>query len=126
MSGKVVSIGGLSGAIEEILQEYDDSVKRSSPSAVRRVANKCRSQIRGAATGNEYPGTWATKVTNKSPEHFEITVYSKKPGLPHLLEHGHVIKAYGKILGRTGARVHIKPAEMAAKQNIESELRKIL
>lgn len=126
MSGKTVSIEGIAGAIDEILQEYDDHVKRSNPQVVRRVANKCRSQIRGAAPGSEYPGTWATKTTNSSSEHFEITVYSKKPGLPHLLEHGHIVKAYGRVLGRTGARVHIKPAEMQAKKNLEKELEAIL
>ena len=123
---KTVSIGGIAGAIDEILQEYDDQVKRSNPAVVRRVANRCRSQIRGAAPGSEYPGTWTTKVTKKSPEHFEITVYSRKPGLPHLLEHGHVVKAYGKVYGRTGARVHIKPAEMQAKSSLVKELEAIL
>ena len=124
--GKTVTIEGLKGAIDEILQDYNDTVKRANPQAVRRVANKCRSQIRGAAPGTEYPGTWATKVTKKSEEHFEITVYSKKPGLPHLLEHGHIIKRNGKISGRTGAKVHIKPAEIQAISNIEKELRKAL
>lgn len=126
MSGKTVSIGGLTAAVDEILQEYDDQVKRANPQVVRRVANRCRRQIKAAAPGQTYPGTWATKVTEKSPEHFEITVYSKKPGLPHLLEHGHVVKAYGRVLGRAGARVHIKPAELQAIKDLEKGLEEIL
>ncbi len=124
--GKTVTIEGLKGAIDDILEEYNDTVRRANPQAVRRVANKCRNQIKAAAPGSVYPGTWATKVTKKGEEHFEITVYSRKPGLPHLLEHGHIIKRNGKVYGRTGAKVHIKPAEIQAIANIEKELRNAL
>lgn len=121
-----VTIDGLADAIEDILQEYDDNVKMDSKSAVRRVANRCKKQIKAAAPGTSYPGTWATRTTSKGPEGLVITVYSKKPGLPHLLEHGHVLIAHGKVCGRVGAKVHIKPAELIAVKSIEQEIKKIL
>lgn len=126
MSNITVGIEGLAGAIEEVLQEYDDTVKKMTPQAVRRTATKCRNQIRAAAPGNDYPNTWATRTTKKGAENFEITVYSKKPGLPHLLEHGHVLISHGKVCGRTGAKVHIKPAELQAIRDIEQEILKRL
>lgn len=126
MSSIRVGLSGLADAINDLLEEYDDSVRRASPQAVRRVANKCRKEIREAAPGDDYPKTWATRVTEKDPTRFKITVYSKKPGLPHLLEHGHVLVSHGKVAGRTGAKVHIKPAELHAIRNIEKEMEKIL
>jgi len=121
-----VSIDGLADAIEDILTEYDDNVKKDSKSSVRKVANKCKAQIKAAAPGTSYPGTWATKTTSRGAESLAITVYSKKPGLPHLLEHGHVLIAHGKVCGRVGARVHIKPAELEAIRGIEREIKRIL
>jgi len=125
------TLGGLPDAIGDILKEYDEYVRKLTPQSVRRVANKCRKTIRARASanfnGSDYASSWSTKVTEKGEHSFTITVYSKKPGLPHLLEHGHVIKTKsGKIRGRTDAKPHILPAEQEAKREIEKELKKIL
>ncbi|ERL15920.1 hypothetical protein HMPREF1247_0018 [Atopobium sp. BV3Ac4] len=53
----------------------------------------------------------------------EVTVHSKKPGLPHLLEKGHATPARTKhVAGRT----HIKAAAESGKQEVEKVLKQHL
>lgn len=129
-SNRTTTIDGLSDAIMDVLNEYDQEVNNLTPRAVRKVATRCRKDIQSAAAakfnGSGYQSSWVTKVTNKSARDYAITVYSKKPGLPHLLEKGHIKVAHGHVLGRTPGRVHIKPAELKAIADIEKEIRRAL
>ena len=126
---KTVTIDGLAGAIKDILDEYDREAEAGVDKVVRRVANKCKRDIQSGAPANtgEYKAGWATRQTKKSAHGLEITVYNKqKPGLPHLLEHGHVMIAHGKVLGTGGARPHIGRAEQTAKKKLEEDIRREL
>lgn len=122
----------LDRALMDVLEEYDDYVNSVSPQAVRRVANKCRRTIRAAASAKfggsgDYANSWSTKVTEKNPHEFQITVYSKMPGLPHLLEFGHIKKTpSGQVRGRVSGRTHIKSAEVEAITDIMKEMRSSL
>ena len=123
-----VTIDGLADAITDILDEYERESTADVKKVVRRVANKCKRDISaGAPTGpGGYKNSWATKQTKLTDHGIEITVYSKKPGLPHLLEHGHVMIAHGKVLGTGGARPHIGRAEQAANKKLEEDIRREL
>ena len=124
-----VTIDGLADAITDILDEYERESTADVKKVVRRVANKCKRDIQGGAPADsgEYKSGWATKQTWKSSRGLKITVYNKaKPGLPHLLEHGHVMIAHGKVLGTGGARPHIGRAEQAANKKLEEEIRREL
>lgn len=125
---KTVTIDGLADAIQDILNEYDREAKTDVKKVVRRVANKCKRQISAGAPAGPggYKNSWATKTTKQTDHGIEITIYSKKPGLPHLLEHGHVMIAHGKVLGTGGARPHIGKAEQAAKKKLEEDIRREL
>lgn len=122
------TIDGLSEAIADVLEEYDHEVKEKSKRVVKRVAMKCKRDISAAAPkkSGEYAKSWASKTTKNTEDSLEITLYSKMPGLPHLLEYGHVINLYGTILGVGGARPHIGKAEQAANKELVKELERIL
>jgi len=123
-----VNIDGLSEAIADALEGFDHEVKDKSKQVVKRVARKCKKNISAAAPkkSGEYAKSWASKTTKNTEDSLEITLYSKMPGLPHLLEHGHVINLHGTILGVGGARPHIGKAEQEASKDLVKELEKIL
>ena len=92
--------------------------------AVKKASKQCKSDISSGApvrTGR-YAKSWRTKVTEESSNSLTITVYSSVPGLPHLLEHGHAKRGGGRVAGRT----HIAPAEEAAGELLEDEIKKAL
>ena len=125
---KKVTVDGLADAVMDILDEYDREAGADVKKVVRRVANKCKRDISaGAPQGpGGYKNSWATKQTKLTDHAMEITIYSRKPGLPHLLEHGHVMIAHGKVLGTGGARPHIGRAEQTAKKKLEQDIRREL
>ena len=68
-----------------------------------------------------YAKGWTAKETDNDSMTIGYTVYNKqKPGLAHLLEHGHGGPH------AAGAIVHIKPVEEQAKEKFETELTKAL
>ena len=90
--------------------------------AARKTASKAKRQIASASPGTgKYAGAWAVKTERRRTGTTAI-VYNKKPGLPHLLEHGHATRNGG----RTKAYVHIAPAEEAAIQEFQDQIERLL
>ena len=121
---KTVSIDGLADAVMKELENYSTLQTQSMKRSVQKVATKVRKQISSNAPvlSGSYKGSWATRKTIETPTELEITVYSKKGYLPHLLEHGHALRNGG----RASAREHIKPAEDEGAKELESEIRRNL
>ena len=67
--------------------------------------------------GKKYKKSWTFTAETKRL-YTVVTLHSKMPGLPHLLEHGHA-KANG---GRVKGRVHIKPVEEKLISQYEREV----
>lgn len=105
-----VTADNLAEAIAEILDEYGDETDKHIDEITAQVAKKGVQALRSASSvfnGTKYKSGWAVDYT--------ITRYSKSahiwnkkvPGLPHLLENGHLLRN-----GRhSNGRVHIKPIE---------------
>lgn len=69
----------------------------------------------------EYSSGYAKSMTYRAIRrkgHVEGHIFSRKPGLPHLLEKGHA-KIGG---GRTAAQVHVKPAADLAFKYVRDHL----
>ncbi len=109
-------------ALEEILDEYSKEVKDEVEKAAKETANETRDLLKG--TSPKRSGTYSSgwSVTSESIPGRKaryIVRNSKRPGLTHLLEHGHAIKGYlakRTSRTRTDARPHIKPAEEFAQK----------
>ncbi len=123
MSSKV-SIDQMADAIMEGLTEYAELATDDMKSAVKKSAKTVKDDIRGSAPSRtgRYAGSWTTKKTKESSDALEITVYSKKPGLPHLLEHGHAKRGGGRV----AARPHIAAAEQHGIEQLEQEIERSL
>lgn len=121
---KTVSIDGIAAAVMEELNNYSTLQTQSMKRSVQKVATNVKKQIsaKAPARTGSYKSSWATRKTIDTPTELEITVYSKKGYLPHLLEHGHALRGGG----RASAQEHIKPAEQEGMKELESEIRRNL
>lgn len=113
--------------IQKILDEYSDEVSRKSEECVRKVANKGAKMLRSSSpriTG-KYASGWSAK-TEKSriTDVVSIIHNKKKPGLPHLLEYGHVNRnGTGRTFGRTPAHEHIASVETQIIEEFQNTLK---
>lgn len=101
--------------VEKILSEYGEEVERNINVIRKKVAQKGRTALKNVSdekfhrTGT-YAKSW-TVTEEKMPHYTSAVIHNKKARLPHLLEHGHVIKAGGRAMGRVEGKVHIAPVE---------------
>lgn len=121
---RTVSVDQMAAAIMDGLTEYADLSTTQVKAAVKKSAKTVKQEIIANApkrTGG-YAGSWTSKTTKESSDALEITVYSKKPGLPHLLEHGHAKRGGGRVAGQP----HIAPAEQHGIEQLEREIERSL
>ena len=111
-------------AVESVLNEYKDRVDDVLGDVIKVVGKEAAKDIsRNAPRGRteEYARSWTSTDTGTriAPG---STVYSTKPGLPHLLENGHALRGGG----RTRAIPHISQVEEALPQMLEDRIRREL
>lgn len=118
-----IKLDGFQDAIADILSEYSDKVDDVLEEAIKDTAKQARKDLRNNSprrTGN-YAKSWQTQNTGTriAPGY---TVYSSKPGLPHLLEFGHATRNGG----RTTPQQHISPVNDSIPDIIEQKIRRAL
>lgn len=121
-----VTVDNLSAAIEDVLKEYGEQVGNLCEDAVKEVtklgvkAVKSSSKVFGG-NGN-YASGWTSQVETGRMS-AQGTIYNRKvPGLPHLLEHGHLLRN-GK---RKSGTVHIAPVQEELEKTFRQELERSL
>ncbi len=119
---KLTPIERLQEEISGILKEYGDEVSRNVDEIVQDMGKKgakaVRAEARAKFNGRKYSGSW-TFQTEKKRTGTIVTIYSKKPGLPHLLENGHAKRGGGRVDGRP----HIAPVEADLTKAFEMEVK---
>lgn len=117
-----IAVDQLAEVVKKYLDEYGDEVLETVNVAARKTANNAKKQVASASPGTgKYAGSWAVK-TERSRTGVTAIVYSKMPGLPHLLEHGHATRNGG----RTRKYVHIAPAEESAVKEFQDQIERLL
>ena len=120
-----VSVGHLSDAIMEGLEEYAELAAEEVKTAVRNAGNTVKDQISQTAperTG-AYAKSWSVKKTKESSQALEVTVHSRnRYQIAHLLEHGHAKRGGGRV----SAIPHIAPAEKAGEEQLLNDIEKAL
>lgn len=128
-----VTIDNFDKAIEKILDDYSGEVNKNVDLITKRVGQRGAQLLRNESastfpvpTSNrkstgKYASGWTAK-TEKSRLYTTVTIYNKTPGLPHLLEHGHIVKAGGRVAGKAPAYVHIAPVETKIINEYEREV----
>ena len=123
-----VGVDGLAAAVSGILAEYGEDVKDNVNEVVKKVTKAgvkaMRAEARGAVGGSgRYASGWTSQMeTGRTSS--QGTIYNGAlPGLPHLLEHGHVLRnGTGRTFGFGGARPHIAKVEQELIKQFETEV----
>lgn len=114
----------LGSVIDEILAEYEGEIKKNSETITKKMGQRgvqaLKNASKGAFNGNKYWKSWTSKVTKEKTGDYSVVLYSKMPGLPHLLEYGHALRQGGRTEGRT----HIKPVEETLIEEYEKGIEK--
>lgn len=103
-----ISLAEMGKAIEEIIVLYSEDLEIAEREAAQKVGKEAVAELKATSPKRRpeyYKGWTMTKKGNG------VVVHNKKyPGLPHLLEKGHV----NRDGSRTAAEVHIAPVEQKA------------
>lgn len=118
----------MADAISDILEEYGDDLTENVGEIVtqlgRKGAQALKKESRQAfpkGTG-EYARHWRSQVERGRLSTTAI-IYNDHPGLPHLLEHGHVARnGTGRIYGEVRGREHIEPVADKLVETFEREV----
>lgn len=124
---KKTPIDKLAEAVEKILTEYQDDIvkdtgnlaKQFAKKGAKTVAQNARAQGWGKHT--KYDKGWTSQFEEGRLSSQGI-IYNKKPGLPHLLEHGHALRGGG----RSSAFPHIAPVEEKLSEEFYKAVTKVI
>jgi hypothetical protein len=125
---RVVGVGELAGAVDQILEEYGNQALSAIMKAAPRAARKARTALKETSPvgshSRHYNAGWTVQTQGaRSGLGIRVVVHNKtKPGLTHLLEHGHVLRNGG----RASARPHIAAVNDAAQKQFIEEVEKAL
>ena len=121
------AIDKLNAEIADILSEYaeyiqgnvDQIAEAMGKKAVKALKTKSRETFGG--TG-EYARGWKVQ-TEKTRLGAKVTIYNDHPGMPHLLENGHVSRnGTGRTFGQVPGREHIQPVADDLVETFEREV----
>lgn len=122
---KTVKIAELAIEIEKELAAYSDDVTEGIKKSIRKETRAAVRQLKATSprkTG-EYAGGWRSRVAYESREDLRIRIYNgKKPGLTHLLEHGHAKKNGGRVNGIP----HIAPVVKALEDKLDADIKVVV
>lgn len=130
---KTITPDQLAAALEDILDLYGEDITGHTKEAVRAAAKKGTQALKSVSKATfgtvkeqkrKYADCWTVKYEDGGLYELAI-LYNNKPGLPHLLEHGHVLRGGGRS-GYVQGRVHIEPVEEELVNNFERALREAI
>lgn len=118
-----ISVDALAEEVIKALNEYKDITEEDFEEVAKSVAKEGAKKLkatspRGSGKGKKghYADGWGVTYERKGNGKFRFAVHNKKkPGLAHLLEHGHQLRQGGRVK----AIVHIKPVEEWCNEEFE-------
>ena len=121
-----INVEALADAVMKELIEFKDMTEEDFEEIAKEVAREGAKKLRatsprGSGKGKKghYADGWSVTYFRKGNGKFQFVVHNKKkPGLAHLLEHGHQLN----LGGRVGAIVHIKPVEEWCNEEFEKRV----
>lgn len=107
---KKTPIAKLDEAIKKVLDDYEGEISGNVDDITKKIGQKGAAALRQESAqkfnGNKYRKSWTSKY-EQTRLSSKVVLYSKMPGLPHLLENGHAKRGGGYVNGTE----HIKPIE---------------
>lgn len=119
----------LEAAVAKILEDYADQVAVDVKEAVEQTG-KATAQLAQAYASRIGRGKYAksikAKTTQTSSFGTTVTIFSTQYRIAHLLEHGHVVKSHGRVVGTARAFPHFAPAEQKGEELLMQKVRKAI
>lgn len=115
--------------MREILDEYNEEVKKAANNSIEKVAKESVSKLRATSPKRKgkYARGWGLKREGGIGGIITVIVHNKTDyQLTHLLENGHVIRNKKGDFGRAPAHPHIKPVEQWAINELPAEIEREL
>lgn len=117
---------GIADQVTELLEQYSKNVTEEMHNVFKKEASKARSELKAASPrdSGKYAAGWAIKDESTRLT-VDYTIYNRTPGLPHLLEFGHVIRnGTGRTFGSAPSHPHIASVNDELQKTVISELEK--
>lgn len=118
----------LNAAISGILDQYEGEVRDNLGEITTQIGKKGVQALRRASKDALKPGSgkyargWKTQV-EKGRLGTTVIIYNEHPGLPHLLEYGHVSRnGTGRTYGEVPGHEHIQPVAEELVRDFEREV----
>lgn len=113
--------------IAKILTKYGDEVAENIQKVTKELAQKGAKAVKQNAKSDfkgtgKYAAGWTSQAKEGRYSSQGIIYNRAKPGLPHLLEHGHAKRGGG----RTDGREHIAPVEQEVIRSFEEAIKEAL
>ena len=113
--------------IAKILTKYGDEVAENIQKVTKEIARKGAKAVKQNAQTNfsgtgKYAAGWTSQAKEGRYSSQGIIYNRAKPGLPHLLEHGHAKRGGG----RTDGNEHIAPVEQEVIKSFEEAIKEKL
>ncbi|MBR7187094.1 MAG: hypothetical protein IKD53_00915 [Clostridia bacterium] len=121
-----LALDKLNEAIAGILNEYAGEIAGNVGEIAAQMGQKgaqaLRQKSRETVDGSEYAKGWKSQ-TETGRTGTTAIIYNDHPGLPHLLEYGHVTRnGTGRTFPRTPAHEHIAPVADELTETFEREV----
>ena len=117
-------------AVSKMLDSYQRNLYTQLEPTLKMTANEARKELRSKSPKDKgyYKGGWQYKVEMSSRlGGGTMILYNSKPGLTHLLEHGHLVSnGTGRVVGSAGAREHIASVNEWAQQQAIKNIEKVI
>ena len=113
--------------IVKILTKYGDEVAENIQKVTKEIVRKGTKAVKQNAQTNfsgtgKYAAGWTSQAKEGRYSSQGIIYNRAKPGLPHLLEHGHAKRGGG----RTDGKEHIAPVEQEVIKSFEEAIKEKL
>ena len=113
--------------IAKILTKYGDEVAENIQKVTKEIARKGAKAVKQNAQSSfsgtgKYAAGWTSQAKEGRYSSQGIIYNRAKPGLPHLLEHGHAKRGGG----RTDGKEHIAPVEQEVIKSFEEAIKEKL
>lgn len=110
--------------IERYMREYGEKAEKAVRKDILSVSKEAQDKLRSTSPRRygSYAESWSRRIQNGSLGSVTTTLYSRLPGLPHLLEFGHALRGGG----RARAMPHIAPVESWYNTEVERKTRQDL